>query len=305
MADMDFIRPPALNKGDTIGIIAPSSHIEPDVLDTGVSVLRDYGFNVFIHPQTLAREQQSAGTAVEKAAALHQVFLDPEIKAVIGAGGGNRAVHLLDHLDYDLIRSNPKIYMGFSDSTALLSAFARKSGLVTFHGPLIKSLARTEPPCLDFAFSLLGGKAHDYPLRQAKCLKSGKGQGPLYGGTLSVLCSLIGTPYMPDLTGAILFLEDVNEELSRIDRMLWQLSQAAPFNQLAGLMFGEFINPLDTGRPYGFTLDDIIKQHTDGLDIPVVTNAPFGHGSLMYALPVGQQAHLEASAEQTTLSLPP
>ena len=301
---MDLIRPPALNKGDTIGIIAPSSHIESDVLDAGVAALRDYGFKVFIHPQTLARDQQSAGTAVEKAAALHQVFLDPEIKAVIGAGGGNRAVHLLDHIDFDLIRANPKIYMGFSDSTALLSAIAYKSGLTTFHGPMVKSLAKTLPPCLDYTFSLLSGKTQEYPLQKAETLTAGKADGPLYGGTLSVLCSLIGTPYMPDLTGAILFLEDINEELSRIDRMLWQLRQAAPFSKISGLVFGQFINPLDTGRPYGFSLTDILKEHTDKLEIPVVMNAPFGHGDLQYALPVGQNASLEAAPGVSTLKLP-
>lgn len=300
---MDLIHPPALNKGDTIGIIAPSSHIEPDVLDMGVSALRDYGLKVFVHPQTLARDQQSAGTAVEKAAALHQVFLDPEIKAIIGAGGGNRAAHLLEHIDFDLIRANPKIYMGFSDSTALLSAIAHKSGLTTFHGPMIKSLSKTLPPCLDFTFSLLSGKTPDYPLQRAETLQAGKAQGRLYGGTLSVLCSLIGTPYMPDLTGAILFLEDINEELSRIDRMLWQLRQAVPFSQLSGLIFGEFINPLDTGRPYGFTLTDIVKEHISGLEIPVVMNAPFGHGNLMYTLPVGHKAQLEAYPGVSDLKL--
>lgn len=303
MLPMDLIRPPALHKGDTIGIVAPSSHIEPDVLDAGVAVLKDHGYKVYIHPQTLARDQQSAGTAVEKAAALHEVFLNPEIKAVVGAGGGNRSVHLLEKLDFSLIKANPKIYMGFSDSTALLSALLSKAGLISVHGPLVKTLPRLKSQAVDYTFAFLSGKGHPYPLDHAVTLKEGAGQGRLIGGTLSVLCSLIGTPYMPDLKGAILFIEDVNEELSRIDRMLWQLKQAAPFESLAGLILGQFINPLDTGRPFGFTLEEIVRQHTDGLDIPVILNAPFGHGDELYPLPFGLKAALNAVPGASSLSL--
>ena len=189
MLAMDLIKPPALRKGDTIGIVAPSSLIESDKLDAGVSVLRDYGFNIQIHPQTLARDRQSAGTPQEKAAALHEMFMSPEIKAIIGARGGNGSCMVLDQLDFGTIRANPKIYMGFSDSTALQGALWTKAGLTSVHGPFLKGLPTLNPACVDHAFALLAGKTPSYPLGTAKVLRHGEGEGPLFGGTLSMLSS--------------------------------------------------------------------------------------------------------------------
>lgn len=300
---MTLIKPPALNKGDTIGIIAPSSYIESDKLDAGVAVLRDYGFKIFIHPQTLARDNQSAGTPAEKAAALHEVFTSPDVKAVIAAGGGNRSLHALSGIDFAVLKNNPKIYMGFSDSTALLQALASKAGLTSIHGPVIKTLPKHDASMLDHAFSLLAGKAGAYPLNGSTPLQEGQAEGPLFGGNLSTLCAMIGTGYLPDLSGAILLLEDTHEELSRIDRMLWQLRHAVPFRQLAGLVFGQFTNSLDSGRPFGFTLEDILREHTADMSGPVIMNAPFGHGDQLYALPIGVQARLSVSGGEPHLTL--
>ncbi len=304
MLAMDLIKPPALRKGDTIGIVAPSSLIESDKLDAGVSVLRDYGFNIQIHPQTLARDRQSAGTPQEKAAALHEMFMSPEIKAIIGARGGNGSCMVLDHLDFGTIRANPKIYMGFSDSTALQGALWTKAGLTSVHGPFLKGLPTLNPACVDHAFALLAGKTPSYPLGTAKVLRHGEGEGPLFGGTLSMLSILAGTGYMPNLKGAILFIEDINEEFSRIDRMLWHLRQAAPFQELGGLVFGQFLNPQDTGTPYGFTLEEILKKHTQDLEIPVIFDAPFSHDEKeFYALPIGGMAKLQANGDSISLTL--
>lgn len=293
---MDLIRPPALQKGDTIGIVAPSSYIESDKLDMGVAVLRDFGFAVKIHPQTLARENQSAGAVNEKVSALHQMFLDPEVKAIFAAGGGNRSAHILDNLDYDLIHCNPKLYVGFSDSTALLAAISSRAGVACIHGPVIKSLPRTGKDSLDFLFLLLSGKLPHYPFEKAIALQGGTATGRLIGGNLGVFSALAGTPWQPLAEGSILFLEDVNEELSRIDRMLWHLRRALPFSKLAGIVFGQFSDTQDTGRPFGYTLEDILREHTADLGIPVAMNAPFGHGETLFALPPGCHATLDIAA---------
>lgn len=293
---MDLIRPPALQKGDTIGIVAPSSYIESDRLDMGVAVLRDYGFQVKIHPQTLARENQSAGGIVEKVSAFHQMFLDPEVKAIMAAGGGNRSAHILGSLDYDLIRANPKMYIGFSDSTALLSAISSRAGVACIHGPVVKSLPRTAKDSLDFLFLLLAGKLPHYPFEKAVGLTEGTATGRLIGGNLGVFSSLVGTAWQPPVEGSILFLEDVNEELSRLDRMLWHLRQSLPFSKLAGIVFGQFSDVQDTGRPFGYTLEDILREHTADLKIPVAMNAPLGHGEALYALPAGCTATLDIAA---------
>jgi len=294
--EMDLIYPPALQKGDTIGIVAPSSFIESDKLDIGVAALRSHGFEVKIHPQTLARENQSAGGVAEKVSAFHEMILDSSVKAIMAAGGGNRSAHILDSLDYDLIRANPKIYIGFSDSTALLSAISSRSGLACMHGPMVKTLAHTDRECVEFMFQVLSGKTPHFPFEAAKGIKEGSATGRLIGGNLGTFCSLVGTPYMPPTAGAILFLEDINEELSRVDRMLWHLRKAIPFSKLSGIIFGQFMNMQDTGRPFGYSLDDILHEHTSDLSIPVVTNAPFGHGPALYPLPVGCLGTLDVAA---------
>jgi muramoyltetrapeptide carboxypeptidase len=300
---MSFIKPPALHKGDTIGIIAPSSYVESDKLDAGVGILREYGFNVSVHPQALARDRQSAGTPVEKAAALHEVFSTPDIKAIIAAGGGNRGALILDQLDYALLKTNPKLFMGFSDSTALLSALASKAGLASYFGPTVKTLPRLNRESLDYTFELLSGKAHEYPVNLATPVRTGHCEGTLFGGTLSLLCTLSGTRYLPDLTGAILYIEEIGEELSRVDRMIWHLCQSIPFHKLAGLIFGEFTLPAETGRPFGFTLEEIIQEHIRHLNIPVAMNAPFGHGPVFYPLPFGGAADLRVSPDGVSLRL--
>lgn len=286
-----MIQPPFLSIGDTIGIMAPSSYVEEADIEAGAAVLRKHGFKVFIHPQSAARLHQSAGTHEQKRDALHELVKNPEIKAVVFAGGGNRALHLLEHLDYDLIRTNPKIYMGFSDSTAVINAITARTGLITYHGPVAKRLA--DNPQLEFNMRLLKGEENVIPLTGANVLHKGHAEGWLIGGNTSLFQYLITSGDMPDATGAILFLEDCYEEWSRIDRYFCYFKRSGILDKISGLVLGQFTNMLDTGTPFGFTFEDIIAEHTAGLKIPILTNAPFGHGENLYALPIGQKAKLD------------
>lgn len=299
-------KPPALRKGDTIGIMAPSSRVDSSVLSQAVQKLESMGFNVYVHPQTYAAQGQSAGTPQEKAEALHDLYRNPDIKAIFAAAGGNQAMGFqLDRLDYDLIRQHPKILMGFSDVTIILNAVNKETGTVTFHGPTVQTIGRgrvTEEQ-LTQCFNLLGGQPADVPLASSKVIHAGTAQGPLIGGNLSLLVTLLGTPEQPDFTGKILFIEDAGDEYSRIDRMLHHLRRAGVFEQVSGIVFGGFDNLKDSDTPYDKTVEQMIREVTEGLEIPVVMGAPFGHGGDLYTLPVGAPARLSATNGASTLSL--
>lgn len=282
--------PPPLNSGDTIGIMAPSSRVDAADLENGAAVLRRKGYNVLIHPQCAARLHQSAGTNEEKRDALHDLVKNPEVKAIIFATGGNRALHLLDIIDYDLIKKHPKIYMGFSDNTALLNAIAAKTGIITYHGPTAKRL--TKNPQVDFNLSLLAQKEKTIPLPEATVFREGSASGVLIGGNLSLFQYLVESGETPDQNGAILFLEDIAEEYSRIDRDFCYLRRCGLLGKIGGLVLGQFSDMRDSGTPFGFTFDDIITEHTAGLNIPILMNASFGHAEDLYAMPVGARVTL-------------
>ncbi|NCC21659.1 MAG: LD-carboxypeptidase [Alphaproteobacteria bacterium] len=287
------MRAPPLRPGDTIGIMAPSSYVERDDIAAAQAIAEQAGYRIWVHPQTYARKGQSAGTHEEKLAALHELWADDSIRAVWAAGGGNRSLHLVDRIYYKLVATRPKHLIGFSDVTALLNAITAKTNLVTWHGPVFRML----PTCEEWPVfqRLVAGEAAEMDMSSARVLRTGEARGRLIGGNLAVFQYLVGTPFLPDLGGAILFLEDCNEELSRIDRMFLHLRWSGALQRISGLMLGSFEPVRDTGRPFGFTLQDIVEEHTRGLDIPIVMNAPFGHAKRLFPLPVGGVACLIAA----------
>ena len=296
------IKPQALRKGDRIGIMSPSSVTKKKDLEPGLAILRERGFEVYVHPQTFSARRSSAGTEAEKTAALKDLLTDRDIRAIFAAGGGNHSLFLLPELDYALVRKNPKIVMGFSDNTALLNAFNARADLTTFHGPVVKWLPRTED--LDQCFALLAGKKTAYPMNEAEIMRKGAAEGRLIGGNLTLMNYLSGTKYMPKMDGAILFIEDINEEYSNIDRLFWRLRASGVLDKISGLVVGQLTNPKDTGkRPYGFTIAEIIERNIQGLNIPVIMNAPFGHVDRFYTMPVGSPAKLNTRGGRVTLSL--
>lgn len=290
-----FILPPPLKSGDTIGVMAPSSHVDMASLEAVRGFAEVRGYKLLIHPQVTERLHQSAGTPAQKIAAFHDLLRDDAVRAIIGARGGNRAAGMLAGIDYDLVRRNPKIIMGYSDMTALLNGIHAKTGLVAYHGPVFREwLKRGED--MEGAMRLLTGQAQTILLDSAVAVRPAKNAvtGKLLGGNLSVLQSLIGTPYAPDFTGAILFIEDAGDHMSRYDRMLGHLRNAGILARLGALIVGDFGVPQDNpDNPFGFTLADIVAEHTAGYDYPVLMDAPFGHGARLVTLPVGQSATLD------------
>lgn len=282
-----------LKPGDLIGVMAPSSYVEREDIEKSKALLEERGYRVFIHPQTYERRNQSAGDELQKSLALQGLWQRDDIKAVWAAGGGNRALHLLERINFKRMKDKPKPLIGFSDVTALLNGLYAHTGLPSVHGPVFSRLHKHKQ--VDQLLALLEGKETHMPLDEAGVVHPGKAQGVLIGGNLSLFQYLPKTLPGEFWKDAILFLEDCNEELSHIDRMLLQLKRLGVFDEVAGIIFGHFTDLKDSGRPFGFSFDDLMVKHTAELRVPIIMNAPFGHGESLYALPVGQEILLDTN----------
>jgi muramoyltetrapeptide carboxypeptidase len=301
------IKPPRLNPGDTIGVIAPASASpDPDNIDRALAALTQLGFRT--RPGTYLRRRHGflAGSDRERASDLMRAFTDPRVNAIICLRGGYGAARLLPKLDFEIIRSHPKVFVGYSDITSLHCAFLAKAGLISFHGPMMNSdFARAEIPeftldrCLKTLMQPLapGSISHGYHRKSVQVLRRGKTAGRLVGGNLSILCATIGTPYQPPFRGNILFLEDLNEEPYRYDRMLTHLLNAGLLQQVAGIAIGinrDCHDPkASQRREYRQSLEDVLRDRLLPLKLPVVCGLPFGHVPLNATLPVGARAILD------------
>lgn len=298
-----IIKPKKLFKGATIGVMAPSGFATVERIERGVKGLTSQGFKVQIHPQCSLRDRGSGGTTKEKITALHDIFADPSIDAVWTSRGGSRAMHMLDGIDYELIRKNPKLFIGFSDTTALQSAFYARSNLSTIHGAHLVYFGHEETRLTTEATLsyLLGDWKNDlwpvdYPMQT---LHSGESEGALFGGNMQTLMMLLaaGNGYVPDLHGKILVVEDVAEEKRSIDRMFGALRLAGVFDKVAGLIVGQMTGIVDTDTiPFDRTVEEIVLEHTAGIKGPVVLNAPIGHEHPNIPFPLGIKARLMAPA---------
>lgn len=289
-------RPAALQPGDTVGIIAPSSGFRRDDLEAGCAELLRLGYQPFYLPTIFERELYFAGSAQRRVNELHEMFARPEIKAILCARGGYGCNYLLPHLDLELIRANPKIFVGCSDVTTLLTYFCDAAHLVTFHGPMVAGdLAR--PGCFDqpsWTTALSSGDAFDreFSAEEVEPLSEGIAEGILYGGCLSLLCASLGTPYEIRTDGTILFIEDRAERPYRIDRMLMQLKLAGKFDSLRGIVFGEMIDCGDPGA-LDYTLPQVVMRILRELRIPIAFGLKSGHvSSGSITLPFGVRAKL-------------
>lgn len=294
------IKPSALHKGDTIGVFAPSSWVEKDDIEKSKSHIESLGYKVFVHPQTYERENQSAGTHLQKSLAYQGLWMREDIKAIWAAGGGNRCMHLLETLKFDPLKRAPKILIGFSDVTALLNAVYAHTDTITFHGPVFKNVHKYDQ--MDHLLNILSGQAETYPVTKDNILNEGKAEGKMVGGNLSLFQYLPQTLPNDFYKDSILFLEDCNEEVSRIDRMILHLRRLKVFDQIKALVLGEFTSLQDSTRPFGYTIEDIIKEHTENLDIPILYNMPFGHGKNLYSFPIGAKASIDAEKQTFKLS---
>ncbi len=309
----NLLLPPVLCPGATIGIVAPARWPTATTLKNSISWLESQGFKVKPHPQLAARDGRLAGNDLIRAEALTSMFADDSVDAILCARGGSGSFRLLDHIDFDIIRRHPKIICGFSDLTTLLSAITRRTGLVTFHGPMLRSFIRadTDPRTgLEWQEMLSGRFPSDGKNYSAHGLSHGQAQGRLTGGNLSLLRNLIGTQDDWNGQDKILFIEDIDTPLYQIDHMLWQLRQAGKFSGLRGVIVGEFIPHTDDHAPstdpddppYGKPLPDLLRSYLPP-GIPVCTNFPCGHGPYLTTMPLGVTVAIDVGATQTRLRL--
>ncbi len=311
------IRPPALKKGDTIGLVAPASPLI-DFRDIGRArkVLTGLGFNVLEGKYIRHRTGFLAGSDSQRTEDIHRMFGDPNVRAVMALRGGYGSGRLLELMDWDLLRRNPKVLVGHSDLTALLNAVHQRTGMVTFWGPMAGFDLGRSPSEFKTRHLLSVTSRTDAPLklpasapsprRKLRVISPGTADGPLVGGNLSIIVSLIGTPYEIQTGGRLFFFEDVDEEPYKIDRMLNQLALAGKLKEAAGIIAGRCVDCESSGRmKRSFALAQVLEHWLAPLGVPVIYGLPVGHEREKLTLPIGVKARLEAGSRSAVTLLEP
>ena len=320
------IFPKALAPGDTIEIVAPAKYLDKDRVALAKKRLEEMGFKVRIPENLFRRKGFLGGSDEERAAELNAAFADPEVKAVMPGTGGYGTTRILDKLDYDVIRRNPKILVGFSDITGLHIAINQQTGLVTFHSPLpewgLGVDKNLSPYAAKWFWRAILAKSYDKgkdgytiitrpsdpptpddatlfaDVPRPVTMRPGKAHGRLIGGNVSVLHAMMGTPYEIQTAGKILFLEDVGEAPYRIDRMLSTLRLAGKFDHVAGVILGQFTARQEEAKwDDDASVNDVLRDYFAKLNVPVLANFPVGHVRFNATLPVGAMAELDADAQ--------
>lgn len=292
-----MLKPPALAPGDKVGIVAPASQIERDRLEAGCATLRKMGYEPFYFESILDRELYFAGSAERRARELEEMFEREEVRAIVCARGGYGCNYLLPLLDLEKLRRNPKIFVGYSDNTTLLTYFLDATGLVTFHGPMAtKDFAAADGVHLASWQAAIAGLGQWDLDSQGICgfkpLVPGSAEGRLYGGCLSMVAASLGTAYEVHTEGTILFLEDVGAKPYQIDRMLMQLKLAGKLAGVRGLIFGEMVDCVQPGGQ-SYSLEEVVTRVVGDLGVPVAYGLSSGHVLREnVTLPLGVRAKL-------------
>ena len=300
------VKAPALRPGDTVGIIAPASNIKRELLEAGCQALRALGYKLFYFDSILDQDIYFAGSVQRRVRELEEMFTRPEVRAIVCARGGYGANYLLDKINLEKIKSHPKIFVGYSDVTTLLTHFADAAGLVTFHGPMVtKDFSHPDGVDLPSWQAALGGKAKWSVGAESgvKALVEGRAEGILFGGCLAMLVASLGTPYEIHTEGTILFLEDVAAKPFQIDRMLMQLKLAGKLRGARGIIFGEMLDCIQS-RDQDYTLEQVVLRVVGELGVPVAFGLRSGHvtrGNV--TLPIGIRAALSVSRSEVSLRM--
>jgi muramoyltetrapeptide carboxypeptidase len=301
------IKPPALQHGDTVGIVAPASNIQRDLLDAGCDMLRRLGYKPFYLDSIFDQDLYFAGSAERRAREVEEMFVRDEVRAILCARGGYGSNYLLGKLNLQKIARHPKIFVGYSDNTTLLTHFLDSAGLVTFHGPMVtKDFAHADGVDLSSWEAALTGRS-EWAVQSdsgMKPLVRGSAEGVLYGGCLSMLMASLGTPYEIRTAGTILFLEDVAAKPFQIDRMLMQLKLAGKLGSVCGIIFGEMTDCVQQKTDQGYTLEEVVLRVVGDLGIPVAFGLRSGHVSQRnVTLPIGVRAALNVDRGAARLTI--
>lgn len=307
---LDAVRPKRLREGDTIALISPAGIVRADQVERAQNRLGALGLNAVVGEHALARHGYLAGTDTQRAADFNTAFADPDVDGILALRGGWGCARMLPYVDWSVVRANPKAVIGYSDLTSLLLATYARTGLIGFHGPtgisnfspftvasLRAAAFQTEPTPLAPDTALIGEDT-----MQPMTIRPGVARGRLVGGNLSVLVGLVGTPWLPSFEGHILFLEDIGEDVYRVDRMLTHVIQSGLMDGLTGFVFGSCRgcdNDIDAVGTFDF--EEVVRHHVEPLGIPSILGAPIGHITDKLTMPIGGLAELDARAGTISL----
>ncbi len=293
---MNLVR--AVSRGSRVGIAAPAGKLGIKRFNNGMRMLTMMGYRITVTPVAAAFNGYLAGTDAHRAESLNRLFADPGLDAILCARGGYGCMRLLPLLDWEALDRHPKAIIGFSDISALLMAVYQQCRLAVFHGPVVTGLGKESyRSILSMQAALYERRYRCIRLENPQILAPGCAKGPLIGGNLTTLCHLLATPWMPDFSGHILFLEDIDESVYRIDRMLTQMKLAGCFESIAGLVLGRFTR---CGPVHD--IFRLFYQEFKHLAVPIVTGLPVGHEGVNLTLPIGVAAQLDAGKGCLTIA---
>lgn len=301
-------KPPALKAGDKVGIVAPASNIKRELLEQGCEALRQLGYTPFYLDSILEQDLYFAGSAKRRARELEEMFSRDDIRAIVCARGGYGANYLLAELDPGKIAGHPKIFVGYSDLTTLLTCFTDSARFVTFHGPMVtKDFSHGDGVDLVSWHAAMSGitgwEIASGTDSGVEGLSDGTGEGILYGGCLSLLVASLGTPHEICTSGTILFIEDVNARPYQVDRMLMQLKLSGKLQGVQGIVFGEMLDCAQNANQE-YTLPQVILRIVEDLGIPIAYGLRSGHVTRKnITLPFGVRASLRVNGAQATLKI--
>ena len=288
MKDINSIKP-----GDTLGICAPSGRFDTEKFNQGIEVLKTLGFQVQVPQEIFQGKRYLAGDDMERAGVINRLFSDPGIKGILCARGGYGALRILNHLDWDMIRKNPKPFMGYSDITAILTAILAETGMPVLHGPHVVSLATADEKTLVSFVDSLSRLKKTIEMPNGKAIREGMSMGILKGGNLATLSHLLGTRFQPDFAGAVFFFEDIGEPAYKIDRMLTQMKLAGLFDKIHGVITGSFENCDNAAY-----IEEIVDECFDEYNIPVLSGLDAGHGKTNLSLSFGTMIKMDTMARK-------
>lgn len=299
---MKYIKPKKLKNGDLIGIISPASPAEnPMLIEQGVRYIEGLGYRTILGKNVGKEKGYLAGTDEERVEDIHEMFSQKKVKAIFCLRGGYGAFRLLDKIDYKLIKNNPKIFVGFSEITALQMAFLNKANLVTFAGPMVLPNFSVEISSFTeenfWSMITSSKKNRKIILAESEAIfenNSMTASGTIIGGNLAVFSALIGTAFLPDVKSKILLLEEISEPPYKIDRMLNQLRLNYVFEEVKAIILGNFLDchEADTSKKT-LLLSDVLVDYFKSLNIPIIQNFPFGHSQKIITLPMGTKVKID------------
>lgn len=309
-AEHPLIKPPRLRPGDRVGLVSPATAaFETEQTKIWVDALESLGFEVVLGDNYYDRHGYFAGEDDARAGDINQLFAESSVKMIFARGGWG-SPRILPLLDYEMIQANPKVLLGYSDATALLSAVHTKTGLVTFHGPSPLNVFSAE----HFRRVVMNGEKYtlknptfltENTLVQTenliRTIRPGKAAGRILGGNLSMLTAITGSEYLPDWQSSILFIEDVDESVYRVDRMMTELSLSGVLDKIAGFVFGRCTD-CDPGSGFGsLTMEEMLAEHIDPLGIPAFSGSMIGHINEQFTIPFGIDVEIDAAAGSITM----